>query len=181
MFTFAREIFLFATLVLSISTTASAAPQTVPFVDLSRYAGNWYQIANVPMFFEGGVCACAKQKLTPAEAGVIKVYNSCNSGTPQGRLRDISGEAYNDDPATNAKFTVDFNLPFKGTYWIVGLDAEYRYAVVTDKNGSSLYILSKTPTLATELYEEAVAIAAAQSLKVEQLRVTEHQGCQYPE
>ena len=166
---------------LFVSGLANAKPQPVSYVDLSKYAGAWYQISHVPLFFEGGVCACTRQLLTPTQQeGVIKVYNSCNDGSAEGRLRDISGEAYNDDPQSNAKFTVDFGMPWKGSYWIVGLDSQYRYAVVTDKDAYSLYILSKTPVLASDLYQEAIKIAEDQELKVKKLEMTEQTGCTYP-
>ncbi len=177
----ALTMLLSLTAIFLFSSGAAAEPKTVPYVDLNQYAGIWYQIAHVPLVFEGGTCACARQKLTPGEPGVIKVYNSCNDKNPQGKLKEISGEAYNDDAQSNSKFTVDFHLLFKGSYWVVGLDQEYRYAVVSDSWSYSLYILSKTPTLSPDLYNEAVNIARAQGLNVAKLETTVQAGCQYPQ
>jgi lipocalin len=50
---------------------------------------------------------------------------------------------------------------------------------VSDPSLLSLYILSKTPTLSAELYEEAVALAAEQ-MDVSKLRMTPQTGCAYP-
>ena len=162
------------------SIVAQAEIKTVPYVDLSRYVGDWYQISHIPMWFEGGNCSCARQRLTPSASGdSVDVFNSCNDGGPNGNLRTISGKAFVDDKQTNAKLTVDFNLPFKGTYWIIGLDAQYRYAVVTDEGGGSLYILSKTPRLSDALFKEALATAARQ-LDTSKLVLTEQKGCRYP-
>lgn len=161
--------------------SAHAEIITVPYVDPARYLGDWYQISHKPMFFEGGVCACARQRLTPGKtADAVKVYNSCNSDNPQGRLRSISGVATIDDPQSNSKLTVDFGLPWKGTYWIIGLDSEYRYAVVTDKDGDALYILSKTPSLESNLYNEAVDAAVKQKINISKLEMTVQTGCSYP-
>lgn len=151
---------------------------TVPYVDLSRYAGTWYQIAKNPLVFEG-VCACSQQKLAPTDDGRISVYNSCNDQAVDGPIRDISGFATVDDPVSNARLTVDFNLPRKGAYWIIGLDQEYRYAVVSDPSKMSLYILSKTPFLSSELYNEALEKAASQ-VDTSKLTLTEHKDCVYP-
>lgn len=163
-----------------VSVGAQAEIKTVPYVDLNRYVGDWYQISHIPMWFEGGNCSCARQRLTPSANGdFVEVFNSCNDGGPNGELRTISGKAYVDDRESNAKLTVDFNLPFTGTYWVIGLDAQYRYAVVTDQGGSSLYILSKTRKLADRLYQEAIATAARQ-LDTSKLVMTEQRGCRYP-
>ncbi len=172
----------FAILVCSLffsAMTHAKELETVPYVDLGRYAGVWYQIAHKPLFFEGGTCPCARQVLTPRQDGVIGVYNSCNSEKPGGEIREIRGVAINDNPKTNARFTVDFNLPFKGSYWIIGLDHEYRFAVVSDKYKYSLYILAKEPTLSAELYGKALELASRQ-LDLGGLEVTLQKGCSYP-
>lgn len=167
-----------AALIASLCLSAEAEIKTVTYVDPGLYVGTWYQIARNPHPFEAG-CVCSRQVLSPINEREIEVYNSCNLNSPEGTLSDIRGIATNDDPVSNSKFTVDFNLPRKGQYWIVGLDAHYRWAVVSDSLGRSLYVLSKTPHLAPELYQAAVAEAATQ-LDVSQLQMTLQNGCQYP-
>lgn len=162
---------------LGFGFSAQATLQTVPSVDLSRYAGTWYQIARNPLFFEGN-CFCSQQKLSAQADGNIGVYNSCNDGAVNGPLKVITGVAMSED-ATNAKLTVDFNLPQKGEYWVIGLGDNYEYAVVSDPSMKSLYILSKTPTLAQNLLDKALATAAAQ-LDTSKLIMTVQQGCTYP-
>ena len=163
------------------SGKADAAIQTVPYVDVTQYLGAWYQISHIPLSFEGD-CACSRQVLDLANngSGRVSVWNSCNTKTPTGALREIRGFATNDDPTTNAKFTVDFGIPGKlGTYWVIGLGQNYEYAIVSEPTESSLYILSKTPTLDPVLYQEALAKAAAQT-DTSRLVVTEQNGCTYP-
>lgn len=157
---------------------AQAEVKTVDYVDPSRYVGTWYQIARNPVFFENG-CVCSRQVLTPTDVGV-SVYNTCNRQTVTGPLLEIRGTATIDDPTSNSRLTVDFGLPKKGQYWIIGLDHDYRFAVVSDSTGDVLYVLSKTPTLSDELYNQAVALAAAQ-VRVDRLTKTLQEGCSYPQ
>lgn len=161
---------------LVFSERSFAQLRTVPYVDVSQYLGTWYQIARNPLMFEGN-CVCSRQVLSLGE-GRVDVYNSCNEPTT-GELREIRGFATNDDTTTNARFTVDFGLPKLGQYWIIGLGENYQYAVVSDPTLASLYILSKTPTLSEELYQEAVAIAAEQ-MDTSRLVMTPQMGCLYP-
>ncbi len=160
------------------SLQAGAELMTVPFVDLGKYAGTWYQIARNPVFFENG-CVCSRQVLSPNEGGSIGVYNTCNDQTPSGTLEEIRGTAVVDNPGSNSKLTVDFGLPFKGSYWVIGLDEDYRYAVVSEPRKSVLYILSKTPSLESALYDEALSLAQAQ-VDTSRLTKTLQEGCQYP-
>ncbi len=162
------------------AANARADLQTVSHVDVSRYIGTWYQIAHNQLPFEPKDCACAQQTLGVNAQGAVTVYNSCNAGGTHGSLYEIRGTARNEDPASNSKFEVDFvGVPQAGQYWIIALDADYRYAVVSDPSLLSLYILSKTPELDPALYNEAVKAAAAQ-VPVDKLVITPQQGCQYP-
>lgn len=157
---------------------SALAVETVEYVDLEKYAGNWYELGANPQFFTPRDCMCTRQVLTPREDGLIGVYNSCREGSPEGKINDIEGTARPLD-TTNAKLEVDFGLPFKGSYWVIALADDYSWAVVTDKRENSLYILSKTPTVEDGLYEDIVALAATKT-DTSKLRVTSQQGCSYP-
>lgn len=157
---------------------AAPALQTVKTVDLGRYAGTWYEIASKPTVFQWG-CVCTRQMLVPAADGRFEVYNSCRNGSPSGSVRDIHGYATVEDKDTNAKLSVDFGLPWKGDYWIISLDPEYRYAVVSDPGRRSLYVLSRTPQMNADLYRKALGDVAGQ-VDVSKLKLTEQAGCEYP-
>lgn len=172
-----RAMMMFA-LCFAIPVLAKADLQTVPQVDVNQYVGRWFQIARNPLFFENG-CVCSVQDLSALPNGTVAVVNTCNFQSPAGALRKISGTATSEDTTTNARFSIDFGLPQKGEYWIIGLDANYRYAVVSDPSRRSLYILSKTPTLDPALYQAAVASAALQ-VDTSQLLETLQTGCTYP-
>lgn len=164
---------------LSITQSAFADLITVPQVDLGRFAGTWYQIARNPIIFEPANCFCARQVLTPRADGKIDVYNSCNRDSLTGPLAEIRGTAEVSDPKIMSKLSVNFGSPIKGDYWIIALDKEYRYAVVTDRFKYSLYILSKTPTLDEVLYQQAVTDAQVQ-VKTNKLKMTPQLDCRYP-
>ncbi|MBY0470902.1 lipocalin family protein [bacterium] len=156
---------------------AFGLPQTVASVDLARFAGTWYEVARNPIVFEP-TCACARQVLTPRADGKVDVYNSCNEGSPSGNLREIRGTAEATD-SSGAKLSVDFGFFWSGDYWIVGLAPDYSYAVVTDRIGYSLYILSRTPEMDPALYDQALKDAAAQ-VSISRLVVQPKQVCSYP-
>ena len=160
------------------SVSQAANLETVPFVDLSKFVGTWYQIARNPLFFEGN-CSCSRQVLAPLADGTVSVYNSCNEGSVNGPLREIRGTAMDVDPSAHAKLVVDFGLPQKGDYWIIGLGTDYQFAIVSDPSEKSLYILSKTPTLDPAVFQTAMEMAKAK-IDTSHLIITEQQGCTYP-
>ena len=108
---------------------------TAGSVDLARYAGTWYEIARLPMWFQRH-CVDSKAIYTSRPDGAVGVHNECV--TDSGGLDQIEGVATVVDPKTNARLTVVFDNFFarlfgssrEGNYWIIGLDSDYRTSVV---------------------------------------------------
>ncbi len=124
--------------------------QTVDFVDLSRYTGRWYELANFPSFFSQN-CSCTTADYAPNASG-ISVFNNCTL-TTTGMFNSINGNAVVVDPQTNAKLNVFFG-PVPGDYWIIDLisfdeDKPYDFSVVSGPNRDSLFLLSRTPQITT--------------------------------
>lgn len=121
-------------------------PVVVQSVDLDRYLGTWYEIAHYPTFFQGG-CASSVAEYSLRDDGTIRVFNRCLDADGN-QVDSIEGTARVVDPATNAKLVVTFpSAPFPGPYWIIDLDENYTYAVVSDPARLTLFILSRAPTL----------------------------------
>lgn len=158
--------------------SVQAQLETVPSVDVTKYLGIWYQVAGNPLPFDRD-CFCSRQKLSLREDGNVDVYNTCNIGSVEGALSEIKGVATSLDSVSNSKFEVDFGLPFKGQYWIIGLDPHYQYAVVSDPTKNSLFILSKTPSLDPILYQLALDEAQKQ-VSLDKLVPMTQLNCQYP-
>ncbi len=126
--------------------------QTVGQVDIERYTGKWYEIARYPNFFETN-CENVTAEYTLQEDGTVSVLNICRSGAGEETER-IEGTARVPDPDETAKLVVSFpSAPFPAPYWIIDLAPDYSYAVVGDPTRNFLWILSRTPTLDSALYE----------------------------
>jgi len=67
---------------------------------------------------------------------------------------------------------VSFFWPFRSDYWVIGLDADYRWAVVGNPNRKYLWILSRTPQLPAAELERARQAASAQGYDLGQLKTT---------
>lgn len=138
-------------LLASRATAASNPPlQTVERVDLARYAGVWYEIARYPNRFQKG-CAGSMATYTLRDDGEVDVVNSCRSDK-DGSPRQVKGRAWSVDPVSNSRLKVSFFWPFRGDYWIMELGREYEYVVVGTPNRKYLWVLSRTPVMADELY-----------------------------
>lgn len=107
---------------------------------------------------------------TRREDGKIEVLNQCRKA--DGSIASAKGKAKVADKKTNAKLRVTFFWPFYGDYWVIGLDPEYRWAVVGEPSRKYLWILSRTPQMTDADYERALAVVREKGYEPERLMRT---------
>ena len=149
-------------------------PRTVGQVDLGRYAGTWFEAARFPTSFQDsrrvrceGVSATYRQRAD----GRIEVVNRCRNALDGGAERVAEGLAHSVSPG-NDRLRVSFFWPFYGDYWVIGLDPDYRWAVVGAPARDYLWILSRTPRMPEDDYAAAVAIAQREGFDAARIRRT---------
>ncbi len=128
-------------------------PTTVKYVDLKKYAGLWYEIAKIPNSFQDQCVKGTTAKYILRDDGEIAVLNSCID--EDGKIDEADGVARIVDNKTNAKLEVSFVSffgwrPFWGDYWIIGLDENYKWAIVGTPNRKYGWVLSRTSQLSKE-------------------------------
>ena len=142
---------------------------TVPQVDLARYLGRWYEIGSFPMFFQRKCIGDTTAEYSAREDGAIAVRNRCRT---ENSFIEAEGRASVVEDSGNARLKVSFFWPFSSDYWIIGLDADYRWAVVGNPERRYLWILARSPILPPESLEAAMAAARAQGYDLTPLRMT---------
>jgi apolipoprotein D and lipocalin family protein len=168
----------FACLALAVMNCAGMGSKeplpTAASVDLHRYAGTWYEIARLPMWFQRH-CVDSKAIYTTRPDGAVGVHNECL--TDAGGTDQVEGVGRVVDRTTNARLTVVFDNWFarlfgssrEGNYWIIDLDPDYRTALVGTPDRRYLWILSRTPLLDEPTYERLVARAQQLGFSVSDL------------
>ena len=150
---------------------------TAQSVDLSRYAGKWYEIARLPMWAQRH-CVRSSAEYTLHESGEVSVRNACQTDSDE--EMSIEGVATVVEREHHAKLNVVFDqwaaklVSFftssdKGNYWILRVDPEYRLAVVGTPDRDYLWILARTPTLDESTYQDVVAFSQQLGYETENL------------
>lgn len=167
---------LLALLLLSACATepGPGTPATVGQVDLARYAGTWFEVARFPTSFQDSArvrCEGVSATYTQRPDGRIAVVNRCRNALAGGAERAAEGVARSVAPG-NDRLRVSFFWPFFGDYWVIGLDPDYRWAVVGSPGRDYLWILSRSPEMAPADYAAAVEIARREGFDVARIRRT---------
>jgi apolipoprotein D and lipocalin family protein len=157
---------------------SAASPETlevVPSVDLSGYAGRWYEIARLPNRFQNKCAGEVVAAYSLLEGDRLKVVNECRQ--ENGQTIAAEGEArLADKSGRNTRLKVRFApawlswLPMVwGDYWIIDLASDYSVAVVGTPDRKYLWILSRTPKLGDAIYERIVKQTGAKGFDISRL------------
>jgi apolipoprotein D and lipocalin family protein len=130
-----------ALLITTAAMARPADPAVVADVDFTKYSGLWHEVAHSPNFFQKG-CLRSTAEYQIIDGSSVSVYNVCYK--ENGKKSDISGVARVKDSAVPAKLKVKFNFFARGDYWIIDLDDNYQWAVVSAPKKKNLFILSRT-------------------------------------
>jgi apolipoprotein D and lipocalin family protein len=132
---------------------ASTRPlRPVAHVDLQRYMGGWFVIANIPYFAEKD-CFDSVEGYALRPDGRIDNKFACRrksfDAPMKPKLRSIA-TVY--DPASNAEWRVPFFRVAQVKYFVIDLDKDYRWAVVGHPSRRYGWILSRTASLPDDTY-----------------------------
>jgi len=153
----------------------SNPPKTVPFVDLKKYVGVWYEIARIPNSFQDQCIKGTAAKYSLNEDGEIEVLNSCID--EDNEVDKADGIARIVDKSSNAKLEVSFVSflgwrPFWGDYWIIGLEENYKWALIGTPDRKYGWILSRTKQLESKTIEDIFKLIKEQGYNTEDFKMS---------
>jgi apolipoprotein D and lipocalin family protein len=138
-------------------------PVPVAELDLTRYAGDWFELARIPNSFEdemGKTCVDARANHALGDDGRLVIRNTCHNARADGAVVVSEGTARSDGPG--GRLLATFLWPFSSPYWVLGVDPDYRWAVVGVPSRRYLWVLSRTPVLAAEDGDKVAAVVTGQ-------------------
>lgn len=166
-----RLTILIAALALSGCAMMRGGPplETVDQVDLDRYMGQWYVIANIPYFGErGNVAGQAIYRLR--EDGRIDDIYRYRDGSFDEPVEQMEGVAWVVDEESNAQWKVQFYWPIRFGYYIIALDPEYDWTVVGHPSREYAWIMAREPALEDARYQSLLDILERKGFDPSQLK-----------
>lgn len=134
--------------------------QTVDHVDLERFMGDWYVIANIPTFLEKGAHNAVENYALEPD-GTIATTFTFRDGSFDGPLKTYTPTGFVENTRTNAEWGMRFVWPIKADYRIVYLDSDYTQTIVGRNKRDHVWIMARTPEIAEEDYRALLDRVAA--------------------
>jgi len=152
---------LFVVLLASVlSACAARGPEmkTVEYVDIERFMGDWYVIANIPTFLEKGAYN-AIESYALNDDGTIQTTFTFRKGSFDGEKKQYNPKGFITDTRTNATWGMRFVWPIKADYRIIYLSEDYSQTVIARQKRDFIWIMARTPAIPEADYARMIELA----------------------
>ncbi|GAB2315468.1 lipocalin family protein [Stenotrophomonas maltophilia] len=167
---------LLACLLLAALPVIAAEPvRAVDTLDIDRYAGQWHEIAHLPVSFQKQCVGEITANYGLRRDGRISVTNACRNGdgervVAEGVARPVAGHP----GQLQVRFVPDWLswVPLVwADYWVLALDPDYQWALVGEPDRKYLWILSRLPEMDRARFEQLKAKAETMGYDLGPLRL----------
>ena len=126
--------------------------ETVDYVDLERFMGDWYVIASIPTFIEKGAHN-AVESYRLAEDGTIETTFTFRRGGFDGERKRYRPTGFVRDKASNAVWDMQFIWPIKGDYRIIYLDDDYQLTIIGRAKRDYVWVMARKPAISNDQFK----------------------------
>lgn len=144
---------------MTLAACAGRGPEmeTVDYVDLERFMGDWYVIANIPTFLEKGAYN-AVETYEMKDDGTIATTFTFRDGGFDGEKKEFNPKGFVRDTKTNALWGMRFIWPIKADYRIVYLDDDYSQTIIGRQKRDFVWVMAREPDISDEDYEMLLGV-----------------------
>lgn len=151
---------LIAAVVLSACAADAPEMQTVDYVDIDRFMGDWYVIANIPTFLEKGAHNAVETYSRNADGTIATTFTYRKDGF-DGKRKEYHPKGFIKDAKSNALWGMRFIWPIKADYRIVYLSDDYSQTVIGRQSRDFVWIMARTPRISDDDYERLETFVAS--------------------
>ena len=161
-------------IVLFLSGCQATTPiYTVDRVDLNRFMGDWYVVANIPTFIEKGAHN-AIESYRLEDDGTIATTFKFNKGSLDGPLKVYTPKGFIRDEKSNAVWDMQFVWPFKAEYRIIHLNDNYTQTVIGRTKRDYVWIMSRSPSIPKMDFDRILEFLAEQGYDTTKINMVPH-------
>jgi apolipoprotein D and lipocalin family protein len=139
----------------SLSGCSNLEPlKTVDHVDIERFMGDWYVIANIPTAIEKGAHNAIESYRLDDDGSIATTF-TFHKGDFNGPLKTYEPRGYVSE-GSNAVWGMQFIWPIKADYRIIYLDEDYSVTVIGRNKRDYVWIMAREPAIPEPEYADIV-------------------------
>jgi len=147
---------LIASLLLLAGCASHPPMPTVESVDLERFMGEWYVIANIPTFIEKGAHNAIESYALDPDGSIATTF-TFRAGAFDGEEKRYTPRGFVVPGSGNAVWGMQFVWPIKADFRIVHLTPDYGQTVIGRNARDYVWIMARTPAIADADYADILA------------------------
>ena len=125
---------------------------TVPKVDLPRFMGDWYVIANIPTLIEKGAHNAIESYRMNPDGTIATTFTYRQDGF-KGPEKRYEPTGFVQDTNSNAVWGMRFVWPIKADYRIVYLNPDYTQTIIGREARDYVWIMARSPSIPDADYQ----------------------------
>ena len=168
-----KAILLSSTLMLIYGCQTMKPIETVTYVDLKRFMGDWYVIASIPTFIEKDAFN-AVESYRLDDDGTVATTFKFNKGSLEGPIKEYNPRGFIRDKQSNAVWGMQFIWPFKAEYRIIYLTEDYSQTVIGRTKRDYVWIMARENTIPNVDYERIINFLQDQEYNISDIRKVPH-------
>lgn len=141
-------------------STPRAPIATVEQLDLERFMGDWYVIANIPTFIERGAHNAVETYDLAADGTIATTFRFRDDGFDGPvKVYRPTGFVSEEDSAV---WGMQFIWPIKAEFLVIYVDQDYQRTIIGRSKRDYVWLMARNPVLSDTEYQEmldAVAVA----------------------
>ena len=126
-------------------------------VDLNRFMGDWYVIANIPTFIEKGAHNAIENYAMNDDGTINTTFTFYENGY-DGDLKKYNPKGFVSEES-NSLWGMQFIWPIKAEFIIAHVDDDYQNTIIARNARDYLWIMARTPQVDEETYQKLVNLS----------------------
>lgn len=150
-------------------TTPDPSMPLAKDVDLQRFMGDWYVIANIPTFIEVDAHNAVESYRLTDEGHVATTFRFRDGGF-DGPVKVYNPTGFVSE-TDNAIWGMQFLWPIKAEFLVIYLDDNYDRTIIGRSKRDYVWLMARQPVLSPEAYQEMLDAAAAAGYDVSRIQM----------
>jgi len=163
-------------LIISLQACSHSPTGSVPRaanVDLNRFMGDWYVLANIPTFIEKGAHN-AIENYAMNEDGSIATTFRFNADSFDGDLKEYHPTGYV-SADNNSVWGMQFFWPFKAEFVIAYLSTDHQHTIIARSARDYVWVMSRSTEIDSETYDDLINRCVGMGYQKDLIKKIPHQ------
>jgi apolipoprotein D and lipocalin family protein len=122
-------------------------------VDLARFMGDWYVVANIPTAIERGAHNAVESYRLDKDGSIATTF-TFRDGAFGGKVKRYCPRGFVSDDASNAIWGMQFIWPIKADYRIVFVSPDYQQSIVGREKRDNVWVMARTPRISETEFQD---------------------------